>query len=133
MYYPSSENKGADPLHVYREVDLRFFSHMQIVGFPMRRLIANMIFAMSMLALIQRFRHQNTKSRRIKQDCVDTASMVIVFVLIMPIEPCHEKTGFSPMQKQRTQISCAVTAELISAFAFATRIVQFLLHLYRKL
>ena len=32
LYYPSSENKGADPL----------FSHMQIVGFPMRRLKYNL-------------------------------------------------------------------------------------------
>ena len=28
------------------------------------------------------------------------------------------------MQKKKSQISCAVTAQLISAFAFATRIVQ---------
>ena len=30
------------------------------------------------------------------------------------------------------QISCAVTAQLISAFVFATRIVKFLFHLYQK-
>ena len=41
MYYPCSENKGADQLRGYREADLRasLFSHMQIVGFLMRRLI----------------------------------------------------------------------------------------------
>ena len=40
MYYPSSENKGADQLRGYRESDLRlWFSHMQIVGFLMTRLI----------------------------------------------------------------------------------------------
>ena len=39
-YYPRSENKGADQLRGYREADLRLlFSPMQIVGFPMRRLI----------------------------------------------------------------------------------------------
>ena len=39
MYYPSSENKGADQLRGYREADLRLcFRIMQIVGFPMRRL-----------------------------------------------------------------------------------------------
>ena len=39
MYYPSSENKGADQLRGYREADLRLlFSPMQIVGFPMRQL-----------------------------------------------------------------------------------------------
>ena len=36
VYYPCSENKGADH---NREADLRLFSHMQIVGFLMRRLI----------------------------------------------------------------------------------------------
>ena len=38
------------------------------------------------------------------------------------------------LRKQKTQISCAVTAKLISAFVFATRIVLFLffLHVYPK-
>ena len=40
MYYPSSKNKGADQLRSYCEADQRLcFSPMQIVGFPMRRLI----------------------------------------------------------------------------------------------
>ena len=34
--------------------------------------------------------------------------------------------------KTKALISCAVTAQLISAFVFATRIVQFLLYLYLK-
>ena len=34
--------------------------------------------------------------------------------------------------KTKAQISCAVTAKLISAFVFATRIVHFLLYLYPK-
>ena len=34
--------------------------------------------------------------------------------------------------KTKTQISCAVTAQLISAFVFATPIVSFLLYLYPK-
>ena len=33
----------------------------------------------------------------------------------------NEKTGFLPMEKTKTQISCAVTAQLISAFVFATQ------------
>ena len=41
------------------------------------------------------------------------------------IEPGHEKTGFLLMRKQ-------VTAKLISAFVFATRIVQFLFFLNPK-
>ena len=34
--------------------------------------------------------------------------------------------------KTKMQISCAVTAQLISAFVFATRIVQFLFYIYPK-
>ena len=34
--------------------------------------------------------------------------------------------------KTKRQISCAVTAQLFSTFAFATEIVQFLLYLYQK-
>ena len=40
MYYPCSENKGADQLHGYREADLRlFFTHMLKSGFLMSWLI----------------------------------------------------------------------------------------------
>ena len=49
----------------------------------------------------------------------------------MLYEPHREKTGFSP--KTKAQISFAVTAKLISAFVFATRIVYFLFFLYPKL
>ena len=45
-----------------------------------------------------------------------------------PYQPRHEKTGISPMRK-KAQISCAVTVQLISAFVFATRIIQ--LNYYR--
>ena len=47
---------------------------------------------------------------------------------IIPFEPRHEKTGFLPMRKQRRSIT-AVTAKLISAFVFATQIVQSLFFL----
>ena len=44
-------------------------------------------------------------------------------LLSLKNEPRREKTGFLHMRKQKTQISFAVTAKLISAFVFATRIV----------
>ena len=47
-------------------------------------------------------------------------------------EPRHEKTGFLPMRKQRRRSAFAVTAKLISAFVFATRIVHFLFLLNPK-
>ena len=47
-------------------------------------------------------------------------------------EPHHEKTGFLPMQKQRRRSASQLTAKLISAFVFATRIVQFLFFLNPK-
>ena len=43
-------------------------------------------------------------------------------VTAIPYEPRYEKTGFLYMRKQRR--SFAVTAKLISAFVFATQIVQ---------
>ena len=44
-------------------------------------------------------------------------------------EPHREKTGFLPRRIQRRR---SVTAKLISAFVFATRIVYFLFFLYPK-
>ena len=46
-------------------------------------------------------------------------------------EPPHGKTTIC-IGKTKAPISFAVTAKLISAFVFATRIVQFLLHLNPK-
>ena len=47
-------------------------------------------------------------------------------------EPCHEKNQRFAYAKTKTQISFAVTAKLISAFVFATRIVQSLFYLNPK-
>ena len=46
-------------------------------------------------------------------------------------DPRQEKMGLLPMRKQ-AQISCAVTAQLISTFVFATRKEQFLFVLNPK-
>ena len=48
LYYPCSENKGADQLRSYCEADLRlcFRIIMQIVGFPMGRLSIDFIHAL---------------------------------------------------------------------------------------
>ena len=48
------------------------------------------------------------------------------------IEPPYEKTGFLHMRKTKTQISCTVTAQLISAFVFDTQIAQSLYFLNMK-
>ena len=47
-------------------------------------------------------------------------------------EPRCEKTGFFAYAETKTQISCAVTVQLISAFVFALRIVQSLYYLNPK-
>ena len=44
----------------------------------------------------------------------------------------HEINGFCAYAKTKAQISFTVTAKLISAFVFATRIVQFLFFLNPK-
>ena len=41
MYYPCSENKGADQLRSFCEADLHLFLAYADVGFPMRRLICS--------------------------------------------------------------------------------------------
>ena len=60
----------------------------------------------------------------------------IKLVKLVVIEPHREKTGFLPRRKQRrrsaSRLRFAVTAKLISAFVFATRIVQFLFYLNPK-
>ena len=55
-------------------------------------------------------------------------------IIKMLFEPRREKTGFWHMRKQtsKPQISCAVTAQLISAFVFATWLVQSLFFIYPK-
>ena len=53
LYYPCSENNGADQLRNYCEADLRLcFSHMQIVGFPMHG--SNLIVSFPVLAIFTR-------------------------------------------------------------------------------
>ena len=47
-------------------------------------------------------------------------------------EPRYLKTGFFAYMKSKTQISCTITAQLISAFVFATWIVQSLYFLKTK-
>ena len=51
---------------------------------------------------------------------------------IIAYEPPRGKKQQSAYAKTKTQISFAVTAKLISAFVFATRIVQFLFYLTSK-
>ena len=40
-----------------------------------------------------------------------------------PKELCHEKTVFLLMCKTKAQVSCAITAQLISAFVFSIKIL----------
>ena len=50
----------------------------------------------------------------------------------MLYEPPHGKTNNLHRRKQKTRISFAVTAKLISVFVFATRILQFIFYLNPK-
>ena len=54
---------------------------------------------------------------------------VMYVMMIITLEPRHEKTAYA---KRKTQIGFAVTAKLISAFVFAIRIVQSLSYLKSK-
>ena len=55
-----------------------------------------------------------------------------VYISVSLFEPSHEKTGFFVYAKTKMQISFAVTVKLISAFVFATWLVQFLYFLNTK-
>ena len=57
--------------------------------------------------------------------------MAVATAIMLSFEPHRKKTGFLPMRTQAL-ISFAVTAKLISAFVFATRIVQSLFFLNLK-
>ena len=57
---------------------------------------------------------------------------IIKKVSMQIYEPRLEKTRFFDLAKTKAQISLAVTAKLISAIVFATRIVQFLYFLNQK-
>ena len=56
----------------------------------------------------------------------------MTFVRFNSNDPRCEKTGFFAYAKTKTQISFAVTAKLISAFVFATQIVQSIYYLNPK-
>ena len=47
----------------------------------------------------------------------------IILHHLKPVEPRNKKTGFLHMRKQIRRSASRVTAKLISAFVFATRIV----------
>ena len=57
---------------------------------------------------------------------------VVFMIRGTTLERRHEETGFFAYVKTKTQISFAVTAKLVSAFVFATHIVQPLYFLYTK-
>ena len=60
------------------------------------------------------------------------ACMSLINHVIESYEPPHGKTNNLHRRKKKAQISFAVTAKLISAFVFTTRIVQFLFFLKPK-
>ena len=61
-----------------------------------------------------------------------TVNKIVSGGVVQINEPRHEKNQQSAYAKTKTQISFAVTAKLISAFVFATWIVQSLYFLNPK-
>ena len=65
LHYPCSENKGAETSYYEAYLRLKMFSHMQVVGFPMRRLIYQMIMGHILyqkLTFLMSFPHENLVS-----------------------------------------------------------------------
>ena len=102
LYYPCSENKGADQLRGNREADLHLcFRICKKPVFSRRGSNANSEAVWSGSALFAlAYLSENSSS----------------------FEQLHEKTCFFAYAKTKAQISCTVTAQLISAFVFATYI-----------
>ena len=59
---------------------------------------------------------------------------IFIIIYVQSNEPCHEKKKkqIFAYAKTKAQISFAVTAKLISAFVFTTRIIKLFLLLYPK-
>ena len=62
---------------------------------------------------------------------INVAGLITPFMMIN--EPRHEENRLFAYAKTKTHISFAVTAKLISAFVYATRIGQSLYFIYTKL
>ena len=115
---------------------------MQIVGFPTRRLIYVMMCSIGQLKLCQSlvithrfgFSDSLTAVSMMVDQIMELHPAVQYFHIgadeVIYYEPRHEETR--SYAKTKTQISCAVTAQLISAFVFAMQIVQYLFFLNPK-
>ena len=133
MYYLCSKNKGADQLHGYREADLRLcFRLCRLLVFPCGG--SNITFK-SYGPTVLSAQPTSCKCVAGLNSCTCIfhkegwwVQIVCCCLSILSEEnvPRHEETRFFAYAKTKTQISCAVTAQLISAFVFAARIVQFL-------
>ena len=115
MYYPCSENKGADQLRCYREADLQLcFCICRLLVFSQGgSFVAVEVF--SYVALVH--------PRSPKVQCFSEEYFNMSHIIGKP-DFAYGKT--------KEQISCAITAKLIMAFVFATQIVQFHFYLNQK-
>ena len=102
MYYLSSENKGTDQLCGYREADLRLCFHLcRLLVFPCG---GSFIFSKMGFHFWDTGREDSSiLPPSILSQCIRKPTICIC--------------------KTKAQISCAVTAQLISAFVFTTRLV----------
>ena len=109
MYYPCSENKGADQLRGYREADLRLCF----------RICKRPVFSgrSSYLTVIMEIR-----------------LFTFCYIQIWPfvIRATSGENLLFAYAKTKVQISCAVTPQLISAFVSASQIAQSLYFLNPK-
>ena len=87
LYYPCSENKGADQLCGYRKADLRLLSHMQKAGFLTQ--CSNLLFA----------KHSCQDYSQVDKLLPALRQFESLCSLNLPLLPCDqkysEKTGIS--------------------------------------
>ena len=108
LYYPYSENKGADQLRGYRKADLRLcFRICKKPVFPRRGSNCKPHVSLSscrvwfVSCILGSPESMSSRERR----------------LIQKFEPRHKKTFLFAYVK-KSQITCTVTKQLISAYVF---------------
>ena len=130
MYYPSSENKGADQLRGYREADLRLcFRLCRLLVFPWGGSYFK-LFKKSFVTAPAGVQNLLLRRKQIYDRDRHTCTVRVCFIRHMSYV-MGKTTHYICENKGTDQLQ---TAKLISAFVFASQIIQFLFfHIFHNL
>ena len=117
-------NRSQQNAHEYKNMNIKSCKNILVYSFFQYKQIYFQDSSLCSYFLLKNFKYPIRKCVYLK--------FKSHFVSLVLNEPCYEKTGFLHMRKTKTQISFAVNVKLISAFVFATQIVQSLYSLNPK-